>query len=127
MPLLRKAPKARVINVSSLAHMMGSINFENIHLRNGVYDQIKAYSQSKLANILFTRELAKRLGEKSSVTVYSLHPGSIMTEIARHGPLKELRYWFMHYICLTPEMGRQTTLYCALDDSLDNKSGFYYS
>ncbi|CAG2179878.1 unnamed protein product, partial [Oppiella nova] len=56
MPLLKKSPKARIITVSSIAHMSGSIHFENINLRNKAYDPMTAYRQSKLANILFTRQ-----------------------------------------------------------------------
>ncbi|CAG2117494.1 unnamed protein product [Medioppia subpectinata] len=128
MDLLKKSAKARVINVSSKAHFTGEINFENINLRNGAYSPIKGYNQSKLANILFTRELARRLGPKNTITAYSLHPGIIQTELGRHIPaiLQPIIRYVFGYMMLSVELGAQTTLYCALEPSLDNESGLYY-
>ena len=124
MPLLKKSPKARIINVSSMAHLMGKIHFENVNLRNKAYDPSKAYGQSKLANILFTRELAKRLGPKSTVKAYALHPGVIASDLDRHLP--KLYKLVMKIFYINNELGAQTTLFCALDERLDNESGHYY-
>ncbi|CAG2178479.1 unnamed protein product, partial [Oppiella nova] len=128
LPLLRKAPKARVINVASLIYALGSIHFENIHLGNGAYDEQKAYCQSKLANILFTRELAKRLTNDTTVTVYALSPGMVNTDFSRHmnGLKKVVSKFLSNTISINVEKGCQTTLYCALEESLDSESGFYY-
>ena len=79
---LKEAPAARVVNVSSSAHKKGEINFDNLQSER-TYIPFKAYGHSKLANILFTQALAKRL-EKTNVTTYSLHPGVIQTELVRH-------------------------------------------
>ena len=79
---LKAAPAARVINVSSRAHHGGVINFEDLQSERS-YGPHQAYKQSKLANVLFTRALARRL-EKTNVTTYSLHPGVVQTEIVRH-------------------------------------------
>ena len=79
---LKEAPSAKIVNVSSLAHMMGKINFDDMN-REKSYDRWSAYGQSKLANILFTRSLAKRL-VGTSVIVNALHPGSVVTELQRH-------------------------------------------
>ncbi|CAG2176282.1 unnamed protein product, partial [Oppiella nova] len=128
LPLLRKAPKARIINVSSSVYASGKINFENINLRNGAFEMWTAYSQSKLANVLFTRELAKRLGD-TTINAYSLHPGIINTEWYRHieSPVgKFIAKNFTKMFAISIERGTQTTLYCALEESLDNESGFYY-
>ena len=84
LPLLKRAPYARVITVASSAHLIGDINFTNINLVNGDYGRLKAYAQSKLANVRFSRELARRLGSDSTVHTYSLHPGPVHTEIQRH-------------------------------------------
>ncbi|CAG2176467.1 unnamed protein product [Oppiella nova] len=130
LPLLRKSPKARVINVSSVAYKMGKIDFENINLRNGAYNGITAYSQSKLANILFSRELSKRLGPNSPVTTYSLHPGPVKTNRSRYMENKSLKAFYdtmTTLLYLRPEMGCQTTLYCALEESLDRETGLYYN
>lgn len=126
LPLLESAPKARVVTVASLGHSIGRIHFSNINLRNGAYRPLKAYNQSKLANVLFTRELARRLAlRKSSVTTYCLHPGVVSTDISRHSSHPSMAR-FMNYLLVNPEVGARTTLYCALEESLDNESGKYY-
>ena len=84
MPLLRKAaPGARIVNVSSLGHIVGQIYWDDINFETRPYSPLNAYTQSKLANILFTKELARRM-EGSGVTAYALHPGVINTEVGRH-------------------------------------------
>ena len=79
---IKEAPSARIVNVSSLAHHYGKINFDDLQSEKK-YSRVGAYCQSKLANVLFTRSLAQRLKD-TRVTTYSLHPGSIRTELARH-------------------------------------------
>ena len=103
---------------------MGSIHFDNINLRNGAYSGMKSYAQSKLANILFTRELAKRLGPGSTVTVYALHPGGVNTDGARH--FNFVVRALVRWVTIDVVKGCQTTLYCALEESLDGESGLYY-
>ncbi|CAG2116146.1 unnamed protein product, partial [Medioppia subpectinata] len=115
------APKARIVTVSAALHIYGKIHFENINLRNGAYTPLLGYTQSKLANILFTQELARRLGSNSTVTAYSLHPGVIMTELQRN--LSNILRYFLSYFVVSTEMGVQTTLYCALEDNIENESG----
>ena len=89
MPLIRKSAASghhpRIVNVSSLGHtfVRNGFCFDDIHLDEGEYNTVMAYSQSKLANILHAKELAKRL-EGTGISVYSLHPGAIMTELGRH-------------------------------------------
>ena len=77
LDLIKKTNKSRIINVSSLAHTFCDINWADINWEKS-YSPVKAYGQSKLANILFTNELAKRLKD-TSVSVFSLHPGSVRT------------------------------------------------
>ncbi|XP_054152560.1 retinol dehydrogenase 11-like [Oppia nitens] len=128
LPLIKQASTARIITVSSSGHMMGKIHLDNINLRNGAYTSWKAYAQSKLANVLFTRELARRLGGlNSNVKTYCVHPGPVNTDLQRHrdgGPAGRL---LLKCIGLTPEMGAQTSLYCALDADLDKQTGCYYA
>ena len=127
----RKCAPSRIVNVSSRAHRGGSIDFEDINFKRREYDALGAYQQSKLANILFTRELSRRL-EGTGVTCYSLHPGVVRTELFRHledriGVLKYL-VWPLVYLCLkSPREGAQTSIYCAVDESLSGESGKYYS
>ncbi|XP_054152419.1 retinol dehydrogenase 12-like [Oppia nitens] len=124
MPLLIKSSKARIVNLSSICHILGKIHFNNINLKDGHYRPLKAYSQSKLAIVLMTREMARRLGTNTNITVYSLHPGVIQTEITRHFPA--YLYYLIKPFMTTIELGTQTTLYCAIDETLDNQTGLYY-
>lgn len=82
LDLLKQSSPSRIVNVSSLAHTRGEIKVADLNSEQS-YDSGKAYSQSKLANVLFTRELARRL-EGTHVTVNSLHPGIVHTELGRH-------------------------------------------
>lgn len=77
LPLLQSSAPARVVNVSSGVHMGASMNFDDLNGVSG-YAPLKAYSQSKLANVMFTYELARRL-EGTGVTVNTLHPGVVRT------------------------------------------------
>lgn len=81
LPMLKESAPARIITVSSLAHKFGEINRDDLQLENS-YTRWGAYGQSKLANILFTRELAKRL-EGTKVTANSLHPGAVSNKANR--------------------------------------------
>jgi NAD(P)-dependent dehydrogenase (short-subunit alcohol dehydrogenase family) len=131
MPLLKKAsdPGAKVVNVSSHAHKFCGMNWDDLMFEKTPYHAFKAYSQSKLANILFTKELARR-GEGSRVDFYSLHPGSVRTDIFRHNKQTMnccINAIFKPFTLLmkSPEAGAQTTLHCCLEPGL--RSGGYYS
>lgn len=126
MDLIKKSAPARIINVSSMAHLVGSINLEDINSEKS-YDKSRAYSQSKLANVLFTRSLAKRL-EGTGVTAYSLHPGVVQTDLWRHlnGPQQALMKVVSPFTKSSTQ-GAQTSIYCAVEPSLENESGGYYS
>lgn len=130
LDLLKKSAPSRVVIVSSLAHEKGRIHFDDINLDTD-YQREKSYRQSKLANVLFGRELAKRL-EGTGVTVYSLHPGVIRTELGRH-LLPTIALWKkaiampFYLLIKSPWEGAQTTIYCAVEESIANVSGLYYS
>ncbi|XP_052457960.1 retinol dehydrogenase 11-like [Carassius gibelio] len=130
LDLLKKSAPSRVVSVSSLAHDTGKIHFDDINLEKN-YDPLISYRQSKLANVLFTRELALRL-KGTGVTTYTLHPGVINTELGRHFfpslPLwKRLLFMPLFFFVKTPWQGAQTTIYCAVSESLQDSSGLYYS
>ncbi|GBM12769.1 Retinol dehydrogenase 12 [Araneus ventricosus] len=127
---MKASAPARIVNVSSAVYFLGKIYFDDINLDRG-YNRILAYGNSKLANILFTRELAKRL-EGTGVTAYCLHPGVIDTELTRHlnsvalGIIGFLRVTFRRLIFKRPRQGAQTTIYCAVDEITAQESGLYY-
>ncbi|XP_029290222.1 retinol dehydrogenase 11-like [Cottoperca gobio] len=130
LDLLKKSAPSRIVNVSSLAHKRGQIYFNDVHQEKD-YSPWKSYSQSKLANVLFTRELANRL-QDTGVTTYSLHPGVIWTELGRHFwptmPIwKRVVYTPFMFLIKSPTEGAQTTIHCAVEESLQNESGLYYS
>lgn len=130
LDLLKKSAPSRVVIVSSIAHEKGHMHFDDINLDKD-YERNKSYRQSKLANVLFGRELASRL-QGTGVTVYSLHPGIIRTELGRH-LFPTLALWqriiAMPFIMLikSPEAGAQTSIFCAVDESQADASGLYYS
>ena len=132
LPLIKKAsPGARIVNVSSVMHKRAKIYWDDINWERNTYSPVKAYGQSKLANILFTRELAHRL-EADGITCYALHPGVVATEISRHlqqkmGVFSFLAKYFQYLFNKTPESGAQTTIFCAVDESLNDETGKYYA
>ncbi|XP_078386272.1 retinol dehydrogenase 14-like [Cetorhinus maximus] len=131
LDLLKKSAPSRIVTVSSLAHSYGKIHFDDINLDNG-YNSGDGYSQSKLANILFTRELAKKL-KGTGVTANCLHPGVIMTELGRYYVPTLAICWRILLVLIAfltfkkPWQGAQTTIYCAVAEELDNVSGLYFS
>ncbi|OXU25177.1 hypothetical protein TSAR_000573 [Trichomalopsis sarcophagae] len=128
---LKASAPARIINVSSLAHARGKINTYDLN-SNEHYDPAAAYAQSKLANVMFTKELAKRL-KGTGVTANAVHPGIVDTELTRHMGyytsgfsaifLKPLIWPFIR----TPKQGAQTILYAALSPELEKETGQYFS
>lgn len=127
--ILQRSQPSRIINVSSLAHTRGKIRFDNLQSEIE-YNPGPAYAQSKLANVLFTRELNKRL-EDTNVTVAAVHPGVVRTELGRHLSITKsyLASFTLAPIAWvffkTPEQGAQTTIHCTLADDIE--SGTYYS
>jgi len=133
LPLLRKAPAARVVTVSSMAHKSGTIFFDDLAFNTIAYRPFKAYSQSKLANILFTKELARREKEAdSNVTTNCIHPGVVKTELTRHkngswsAAAANLIYAILSPALKSPRAGAQTSIFCAVDESLKDVSGVYF-
>ena len=120
---LTEAPSARIVNLSSLAHAFGKINFDDLNSEQS-YGSWSAYGQSKLANILFTRSLAKRL-EGTNVTVNAVHPGSVITELQRHSFGVSILRFFTSFFWKTPEEGAQTSIYCAVSEEMEGVSGKY--
>ncbi|XP_028407389.1 retinol dehydrogenase 11-like [Dendronephthya gigantea] len=128
LDLLKSSQPSRIVVVSSMAHSMtsSSFNFDNINCEK-FYRKWDAYGQSKLANILFTRELAKRLGG-TDVTVNSLHPGAVKTELSRNtGTIESIAFQFMFLFFKTPKEGAQTSIYLAVSEEVEGVTGLYFT
>jgi retinol dehydrogenase-12 len=121
---LRENAPARVINVASQAHRSAKgIDFVALRQPARSRGALGEYAVSKLANILFTRELARRWAG-SGVTAYALHPGVVATDIWRRLP-RPLR-WLITRFMISPDEGARTTLFCATARQLAGVSGRYY-
>ncbi len=126
LDLLQQSAPARVVNVASTAHYSGTMDFEDLGFERG-YAIMKAYARSKLGNVLFSNELARRLDPRQ-VTVNSLHPGAVATNIWSHSP------WFVRPILqlaaklfmITPEQGAETMVFLASSPEVEGRTGGYY-
>ena len=122
---LRASAPARIVNVSSDAHRNARINLEDLQWQQK-YRGIGAYGQSKLAVVLFTYELARRL-EGTEVTVNALHPGFVATNIGKNnGWLVRLFAPLMKLMALSPEEGAQTSIYLASSPEVAGVTGNYF-
>ncbi|MCH8497168.1 MAG: SDR family oxidoreductase [Marinobacter sp.] len=124
LPVLQ-ASGGRIVNVASVAHSIGKMHFEDLNLTRG-YQVMKAYGQSKLANILFTRELARRL-EGTGVTANCLHPGAVNTNIwpGAHW-YEKLASAVIRVFTITAEQGAKTTVWLASAPEVAGQTGGYY-
>ena len=116
-------PSVRIINVASRAHNYGSIDFDNMNGEK-FYIGVRAYGTSKLANILFTRQLSKELQQ---ATTNCLHPGVVSTNIAQgQGGIFGLFFNMAQRFMLTPLQGAQTLLFLCNSDKVHHLSGLYF-
>ena len=117
---------SRIVNVASGAHKVGKIHFDDINLTKG-FNVVKAYSQSKLANVLFTRELAKRLMDKG-ITVNCCHPGAVATNMGvnRETGFGKTITGMLRPFFQTPAQGARTAIFLATDESVKDISGEYF-
>jgi retinol dehydrogenase 12 len=123
--VLEASAPARIVNVASDAHKGASIAFDDLEGK-ARFGGWRAYMQSKLANILFTSELARRL-EGKGVTANSLHPGFVRTTIFRdRGPIGWLMRRAADVIALSPEDGAKTSIYLASSADVAGISGRYF-
>jgi NAD(P)-dependent dehydrogenase (short-subunit alcohol dehydrogenase family) len=125
LPTLKASAPARIINVSSGAHNWGAMRFDDLQSERG-YSAMAAYAQSKLANVLFTYELARQL-EGTGVTANCLHPGAVASGFSQND-----RGWFpllfrlaMPFM-LSEESGARTTIYLASSPEVATTSGRYF-
>lgn len=136
LDVLKSSAPSRIVIVSSCYHdkamgREGRIDLDDLHFERRKYDGWEAYAQSKLANVLHARGLAKRL-EGSGVTAVSLHPGWVRTNLARHS----MPLWVQNTVMkpmlrmmgmIEPWEGAQTSLYAALGDDVPEHPGAFFS
>ena len=128
--LVKSTPNSRIVNVSSIAHRFGKLNFENLQYEKpNSYNKVKAYSRSKLENLLFTYELDRLVKEKGyDVKVLVAHPGVAKTNLGRHlkgskatsGAINGFQKFFSH----PAKLGSLSLVRACLD--VDAKSGEFY-
>jgi NAD(P)-dependent dehydrogenase (short-subunit alcohol dehydrogenase family) len=127
LPRLRAAaPAARIVNVASDAHRWGALDLDDLQ-NERQFKAMKVYGQSKTANLLFTRELARRLAG-SGVTVNALHPGAVATRLGRgNGAVLDLVQRAIGLFMKSPEQGAATSIYLASAAALEGVSGRYFA
>ena len=126
LDLLRRSAPARVVTVASAAHRQGDMPFDDLQFETGGYGTMRAYARSKLANVLFTAELARRLAG-TGVTANCLHPGAVATNIWSHAPryaqpLLAVAKLFM----ISAERGADTIVYLTASPEVEGLTGGYY-
>jgi NAD(P)-dependent dehydrogenase (short-subunit alcohol dehydrogenase family) len=134
-PNLKAAAGARVVVLSSAAHISGDVRWDDPHFRTAPYDKWAAYSQAKTANALFAVALDKRWKD-SGIRAFSVHPGGILTPLQRHLPDEEMVAlgWknadgtvppVVAAMFKTPEQGAATTIWAATNPRLEGLGGHY--
>jgi retinol dehydrogenase-14 len=124
---LKRSAAARVVTVSSSVHATGRIDFDDLQGERS-YSGARAYSQSKLASVLFTYELARRL-QATSVTANALHPGVVRTSFGAEDPgrAQQLFTPFMRPFMKTPARGAATSVHLASAPGLEQVTGRYFA
>ncbi|XP_043201680.1 retinol dehydrogenase 12-like [Amphibalanus amphitrite] len=128
---LEESAPSRIVNVSSMGHWFTDFDLSDLDGERRSFEVWRRYGTSKLCQILWTRELARRLRQRS-VSVFSLHPGVVNTEISRE---QRDRWWYsatLHgilfsYVFRSAKMGAQTAVYCAVEPGLEHESGGYFA
>ena len=123
---IKASSPSRIITTSSVAHRGAYVNFDNLQFERGRYNGVEAYRQSKLANILFTKELARR-SRGSGVTSNCFHPGGVRTNLV-HGSAWYYRLiWaIINPFLASPKKGADTAIYLASSSEVAEISGKYF-
>jgi NAD(P)-dependent dehydrogenase (short-subunit alcohol dehydrogenase family) len=128
--LIKKTSNSRIINVSSIAAKYAKpldVNNLNQVVTKG-WEESRLYAKTKLCNVLFTIELAKKLSN-TTVSVYSLHPGAVLTDIFRRAPafFKIMVDYVLQFYFKDSYEGAQTTIYCSVEKDIEYLSGHHFS
>jgi len=130
LDMLKASAPARIVNVSSVAHMSGEMDFNDLEFKQG-YSGWLAYARSKLANVLFTYELARRLNG-SGVTANALHPGFVASSFAYNNfrgllwPVRPFYWLYQKFSAVSPEKGAETMVYLSSSPEVNGVTGKYY-
>jgi retinol dehydrogenase-14 len=124
---LKHSAPARVVTVSSNAHTMGRIDFDDLQGERS-YSGARAYNQSKLANVLFTNELARRM-PAASITANALHPGVVSTSFGADDPaaVRRLLVPFLRPFMKTPAQGAATSIHVSSAPALAQVTGRFFA
>ncbi len=123
---LKTSAPARIVNVSSDAHRNAKLDFDDLHIRQSYGIGSKAYERSKLANVLFTYELARRLAG-TRVTANALHPGAVATGFGHNNKgIVSLAFRLFDRFSITPEKGAETIIYLASSPEVEGVTGKYF-
>lgn len=126
MPRLLGQPGARIVNVASHAHRFAWFDLDDLQSRRR-YSAMRVYGGSKLANILFTNELARRVGARD-LRVWSLHPGAVATRLgANNGRLAQILLPLLALFFRTPEQGAATSVHLCADPEVSAPNGTYFA
>ncbi|HEX8244410.1 MAG TPA: SDR family oxidoreductase [Longimicrobium sp.] len=122
LPRVVESAPARVVTVSSNAHLGADLRWSDLEMRNRRYRGFRQYSNTKRANVLFTRELARRTAG-TGVTANALHPGVVATDLLLNGfpPIRLFRRWMR-----TPEQGAATAVHLAASPDVTAVSGEFF-
>lgn len=124
---LKADAPARIVTVASVAHVGHKIDLGDVNRASRSYSAMGAYGDSKLANIMFTYELARRL-EGTGVTANTLHPGVVATNFAKNnGPLSKVAMTLFSPFTISAEQGAQTSIYLASSPDVATVSGQYFA
>lgn len=124
-PALQKGAPARIINLSSDAHRAGGINFDDLQSERG-YSSFRVYSNSKLMNLLFTKELSRRLADQK-ITVNAVHPGMVASDfMSKPGIMGKIANAFVSIFGISPEAGARTSIFLASSPEVEGVTGKYF-
>ena len=126
LDVLKTSAPSRIVSVSSEAHRRAKMRWDDLEFKAGGYSSFAAYGQSKLSNILFTRELARRL-EGTRVTANCLHPGVIASGFGHtYGGVMSVVMKVASPFLITPEKGARTSVFLASSPEVEGISGKYF-
>ena len=123
LDILKNSAPSRIINVGSAAHKRAKMDFDDLQSENKKYRLFTVYGRSKLAEILFTYELSRKL-EGTGVTANAVHPGVVNTNLGRDQ--SKFSQWFARKFFKSPEEGAETSIYLATSPEVEGITGKYF-